>query len=189
MHIQMARAIRESDPEALLGMSEPWNWYGETSFDDLARPFNTILGREDDIAIQQLGASIKGGSDDLVDIIGLNFYGSHGKDEDWPLHKIILEAQRRFPHKRIVIGETSFGFETHLYTAETWAEHVDTEVEIANSLGARVDVIFWAPFIDLFGDHLKPMPGGLVWLLPDDPSYTRYFDPHVAARFKRNLPE
>jgi hypothetical protein len=162
--IAMAEAIKKEDSEAKIVMSEPWNWREGSHFAEFIRPFKDTLH--------------------LLDSVGLNFYTEYAFNHGFPLHEILLEARRQFPEKEIHIAETSFGYEPHLYTAETWAELIDKEVQIANSKGANISSVFWAPLIDYFGEGGDPMPGGLIWIENGDTSYQRHWNSNLAKRFR-----
>ncbi len=185
MFNSMARAIKDVHPTARIGMSEPWNWFHPKSFEEFSHPFDITLGRYDAEADIELGMQIEGGHSDLLDIIGMNVYGNPGAKEGWPLHKIFLEARKRYPEKEIIISETSHGYETHLYTAETWATYIDTELAIANASGANIHDVYWAPFVDYISYGFEPLPGGLVRLERDGSRLKRHWDPELATRFKK----
>ena len=101
MLIAMARAVREADPEAEIALNEPWAWHPQVSLHDQARPFFTLLGYPDPVAVEETGSDDWGGSEDLLQIVGLNFYNNWGVAQGWPLSRLLLEARRQFPDKSL----------------------------------------------------------------------------------------
>lgn len=135
----MAHAVRMHDASAAVTASEPWNaWPDGPSLDELQAAFDEVAH--------------------VVDIVGLNIYGM----QPTPPWQLLVEARRRFPDKRLVVSETSHGFEADRFTAGQWLGIMDHAIRYANDHGARVERGYWAPFVDLVGDHGRPLPGGLV---------------------------
>jgi hypothetical protein len=182
MQIAMARAIREVDPGAPLAMSEPWNWDTALPLADQARPFNTLLGQPDPVAVRETGCDAWGGHPSLLDVVGLNFYLERGREHGWPLARLLLEARRQFPEQRLVVGETSNCRCAARHSVASWLSHIDEQVECANAAGARIDIVTWAPVITL-GDFESghPAPGAWVTWDRDDLCRRRSWDPELAA--------
>lgn len=179
--VAMARAIREADPAAAIALNEPWAWHPHVSLHDQARPFFTLLGRPDPIAVQETGSDAWGGSEELLNIIGLNFYNNWGEAKKWPLSRLLLEARRHFPDKRIIMGETGNCHFSHCNTVADWLRLIDTQVETANAQGANVEAVTWAPILTLGDfDWGQPAPGAWVTWEAGDPSRKRQWDPAVA---------
>ena len=182
----IARAVKSADPTAVIALSEPWAWHPHVSLFDQSRPFSTLLGREDSVAKRELGTDQLGGGESLLDTIGLNFYNNWGVDHGWPLHKLLLEARKYYPDKRIVMGETGNCHFSHCFTVRNWLEILDEQVELANSQGAAIEAVTWAPILTLGDfDWGKPAPGAWVTWDPDDPSRKRTWDPEVASVVRR----
>jgi hypothetical protein len=182
MQIAMARAIREVDPGTPLVMSEPWNWDPRLSLTDQARPFNTVLGQPDPVAVRETGWDVWGGDPSLLNVAGLNFYLDRGVEHGWPLARLLLEARRQLPGQRLVVGETSNCRCSKLHSVASWLRYVDEQVERANAAGARIEIVTWAPVIALGDfDWGEPAPGAWVTWDPNDPGRRRSWDPQVAA--------
>ena len=179
--VAIAKAVKDADSEAVIALSEPWAWHPRVSLLDQSRPFSTLLGRPDPTAARETGTDQWGGDESLLDIIGLNFYNNWGVEQGWPLHRLLLEARRYFPNKRIVMGETGNCHFSHCFTTQAWLELLDEQVERANSQGAGVESVTWAPILTLGDfDWGKPAPGAWVTWDPDDPARKRNWDPKVA---------
>ncbi|HZO88292.1 MAG TPA: hypothetical protein VFB38_08125 [Chthonomonadaceae bacterium] len=181
MLVGMARAVKEADPAAQIALSEPWAWHPHVSLRDQARPFFTLLGHPDPTAAQETGIEDWGGEDSLLQVIGLNFYNNWGVEHSWPLSRLLLEARRQFPDKRIVMGETGNCHFSDCYTVAGWLQLIDEQVELANSQGARIEAVTWVPILTLGDfDWGKPAPGAWVTWDADDPQRRRHWDPEVA---------
>ena len=181
MLVRMARAVREADPAAAIGLNEPWAWHPHVSLYDQARPFFTLAGRHDPVAIQETGTEAWGGREDLLQIVGLNFYNNWGVDQKWPLSRLLLEARRQFPDKRIILGETGNCHFSDRHSVRDWLELIDAQVEAANAEGANVETVTWAPILTLGDfDTGKPAPGAWVTWDEDDPQRRRQWDPNMA---------
>jgi hypothetical protein len=182
MLVEMARAVKAADSGAIVALSEPWAWHPHVSLKDQGRPFFTLLGRHDPAAERELGTASFGGSPELLDLIGLNFYNNWGEPEGWPLHRLLLEARRQFPECRLAMGETGNCHFPDRYSVETWLRLLDDEVEHANAGGARVEMVVWAPVLTLGDfDWGLPAPGAWVTWDPDDPDLRRRWDPAIAS--------
>ena len=181
MLVAMARAVREADPQAEILLSEPWAWHPHVSLSDQSRPFATVLGRPDPVARAETGSDDWGGDSRLLDIVGLNFYNNWGVDQSWPLRRLLLEARRTFPDRRIIMGETGNCHFSDCHTVAGWLELLDEQVEQANARGAGVQVVTWAPILTLGDfDWGHPAPGAWATWDPDDPRRRRHWDPEVA---------
>src|ERR1051325_5473878 len=78
MLVAMARGVKEADPAATVALSEPWAWHPHVSLEDQGRPFNTLLGRPDPVAVKETGSDDWGGDPSRLQVIGLNFYNNWG---------------------------------------------------------------------------------------------------------------
>jgi hypothetical protein len=106
MLVSMAKAVKQADRDADIALSEPGAWHPHVSLEDQGRPFNTLLGRNDPVAVRETGSDDWGGAPSLLQIVGLNFYNNWGAEHLWPLSRLLLEARRQYPDQRIFIGET-----------------------------------------------------------------------------------
>jgi hypothetical protein len=187
MLVAMARAVREADPDVPIALNEPWAWHPRVTLRDQARPFFTLLGLPDPEAARETGSDAWGGRDDLLQIVGLNFYNNWGVDHGWPLKRLLQRARRQFPQKRIIIGETGNCHFSECHTVEAWLRLIDEQVEAANAKGAKVETVTWAPVLTLGDfDYGRPAPGAWVTWDADDPARKRHWDPAV-ARAVRNF--
>ena len=185
MLVEMARAVKRSDPAATVALSEPWAWHPHVSLEDQGRPFFTLLGRHDPVAEREIGDATFGGTPELLDVIGLNFYNNWGEAEGWPLHRLLLEARRQFPKQRLWLGETGNCHFADRHSVEGWLTLVDEQVQLANAQGARVETVVWAPVLTLGDfDWGQPAPGAWVSWDPDDPARRRHWDPTVARAIR-----
>jgi hypothetical protein len=181
MLVAMARAAHEADPETPIALNEPWAWHPHVSLPDQARPFFTLLGAPDAVAVRETGTDRWGGDPSLLQIAGLNFYNNWGEPEGWPLHRLLLEARRELPDRRIMLGETGNCHFPDRFSVADWLRLMDEEVERANAEGARVEVVTWAPVLTLGDfDWGRPAPGAWVSWDVDDPKRHRFWDPDVA---------
>jgi len=186
MLASIARAIRDSDPGAVIALSEPWAWHPHVSLKDQSRPFQTLLGRRDRIAERETGIKDWGGREDLLDVIGLNFYNNWGEPQGWPLSRLLLQARTDFPDKRIVMGETGNCHFSDCHTVAAWLDLIDLQVEEANRQGARIEAVTWAPILTLGDfDWGKPAPGAWVTWDPDDPKRKRHWTPETVQAVRR----
>jgi hypothetical protein len=177
MLVAMARAVREADPAVEIALSEPWAWHPHVSLEEQSRPFTTLLGRPDPVAVKETGDPGWGGNESLLQVVGLNFYNNWGVDQGWPLSRLLLEARRQFPKQKLVMGETGNCHFSDCHTVAGWLELLDTEVERANAAGADVRVVTWAPILTLGDfDWGHPAPGAWVTWDADDPQRRRRWD-------------
>jgi hypothetical protein len=188
--VEMARAVRDADPEATIALSEPWAWHPELALEDQGRPFNTLLGRPDPVAAREIGDDSWGGAPHLLDVVGLNFYNDWGVEHGWPLSRLLLEARRQYPESRLAIGETGNCHFAECHTVAGWLELIAGEVDVANALGARVETVTWAPILTLGDfDWGGPAPGAWVTWDADDPRRTRRWDPETARAVREFVEE
>jgi hypothetical protein len=181
MLINIAGAIKTADPDADIALSEPWAWHPHMSLEDQGRPFNTLLGHRDPVAVRETGSDDWGGDASLLQIIGLNFYNNWGVEHDWPLSRLLLEARRRYPEQRLFMGETGNCHFSECHTVAGWLELLNEQVELANAEGARVETVTWAPVLTLGDfDWGRPAPGAWVTWELEDPERRRHWDPDVA---------
>lgn len=181
MLVAMARAVKEADPGATIALNEPWAWHPHVPLEDQGRPFNTLLGRADPVALRETGSDEWGGRSDLLDIVGLNFYNNWGVDQGWPLSRLILEARRQYPDQRLMIGETGNCHFSDCHTVADWLHLLDEQIKIANEEGAKLEAVTWAPVLTLCDfDWGCPAPGAWVTWDADDPARRRHWDPKVA---------
>lgn len=186
MLVAVARAIREADPDAVIALSEPWAWHPHVSLRDQSRPFQTLLGRPDPTAVRETGSDDWGGREDLLQVIGLNFYNNWGEPEGWPLSRLLLQARHDFPDKRIVMGETGNCHFSDCHTVAGWLELIDRQVEEANQKGARIEAVTWAPVLTLGDfDWGRPAPGAWVTWDPDDPKRERRWTKETVRAVRR----
>ncbi len=186
MLVAMARGVREADPDAVIALSEPWAWHPHISLDDQGRPFDTLLGRPDAVARREVGPGGWGGDPSLLQVVGLNFYNNWGIDHGWPLSRLLLEARRRYPEQRLMIGETGNCHFSDCHTVDAWLSLIGEQVEEANRQGAGVEAVTWAPILTLGDfDWGHPAPGAWVTWDADDPSRRRHWDPGVAREVRR----
>jgi hypothetical protein len=151
------------------------------ALEDQGRPFNTLLGRPDPVAVRETGSDNWGGALSLLQIVGLNFYNNWGVDQGWPLERLLLEARRYFPEQRLIIGETSNSHFSDRFTVAAWLELIDEQVELANGKGARVETVTWSPILTLGDfDWGHPAPGAWVTWELSDPERRRRWEKQVA---------
>ena len=182
MTISIARALKKADPAGEIALSEPWAWLPHLSLEDQGRPFNTLLGRSDPVAVRETGSDNWGGDPSLLQIVGLNFYNNWGVEQGWPLSRLLLEARRQYPDQRIFMGETGNCHFSDCHTVAGWLELLDEQIQLANSQGAGVEVVTWAPILTLGDfDWGHPAPGAMVTWDTHDPRRRRHWDPEVAC--------
>jgi|GEM_PF-2449154 len=136
MIIEASKAVLEVKPDAILIIPEPWHATDNNSEDDQAAVLDTVLGLRD----PELG-----GREDLVTMIGLNHY----RDSTLPpFHRLLMNAQKRWPTKELWITETS-GPPTGWQQAE-WFWWMMAEARLAIMSGANISVFTWAPAISMY---------------------------------------
>lgn len=137
--IASARVLR--DFKINVALSEPFGL--ETPLNDQARPFLTLLGHDDKVAEENNSHSFKNGRDDLLQILGLNYYRLD-------TIKSTTEELRAFlPYKEILIAETGNCHNQHI-SPDEWLTSLD-------NLGKVVDTVIWSPAVEMsnfeFGDE------------------------------------
>jgi hypothetical protein len=189
MLITIARQIRNADPAIDIALSEPWAWHPHVSLPDQGRPFNTLLGRPDPVAVRETGSDNWGGDPSLLQIVGLNFYNNWGAHQGWPLSRLLLEARRHYPEQRLFMGETGNCHFSDCHTVNGWLDLLDEQIEEANRQGAGVEVVTWAPILTLGDfDWGHPAPGAMVTWEAHDPKRQRHWKPELAEAVRRYSP-
>ena len=176
----MTRAIREADSTTLIMLSKPWNWDAELSLAYQARPFATLLGCPEPVAVRETGSDTWGGDPSLLQIVGLNFYNNWGVAQGWPVARLLLEARRHFPDQQIIFNATSNAHFADRHTIAGWLQLIDEQVELYDAQGADVQAVTWAPILTLGDfDWGHPAPGAWVTWEPDDAQRRRHRDAEV----------
>lgn len=153
--IAASKAIQNVKPDAIFVLPEPWHASKTHSEDYQAAVIDTVLGLRD---------AHLGGDDSLITIIGLNHY----RDTTLPpLHRLIMNAAKRYPHKPLWITETS-GPPTGWQQTE-WFWWMLAEVRLANLAGVPIAVFTWAPAISMYdwGDETIQLENG-IWIIEED---------------------
>ncbi|MFN8528567.1 MAG: beta-galactosidase [Anaerolineae bacterium] len=157
MIIDASKAVLEIRPEALLVLPDPWHATDTNPEDNQSAVFDTVMGLRD----PELG-----GEDRLVSVIGLNHY----RDSTLPpLHRLLINAGKRFPHKPIWLTETS-GPPVGWQQTE-WFWWMMSEVRLANIAGVKTPVFTWAPVISMYDwvDETVQLHNG-IWIIDTDGS-------------------
>ncbi len=155
MVIEASKAILEVKPAAILIIPEPWHATDNNREDDQAAVLDTILGLRD----PELG-----GCSELVTIIGLNHY----RDSTLPpFHRLLINAQKRWPTKQLWVTETS-GPPTGWQQTE-WFWWMLAETRLAAMGGANVAVFTWAPAISMYDwiDENQQLHNG-IWIIDEN---------------------
>jgi hypothetical protein len=155
MIITASQAILDVRPAAQLILPEPWHATDRVAEDEQAAVIDTVLGLRDPEA---------GGSSQYITVIGLNHY----RDSTLPpFHRLILNAQKRWPDKPLWFTETS-GPPTGWQQAE-WFWWMLAETRLANIAGADIPVFTWAPAISMYDwvDETKHLANG-IWVIEAD---------------------
>jgi hypothetical protein len=134
--IQASKAILEVTPDAVLVLPEPWHTLADKTEADQAAILDTVLG---------LRNSELGGSRELVTFIGLNHYRDRTVP---PFHRLLENAQRRWPDKTLWLTETS-GPPTGWKQSE-WFWWMMAETRLAKLSGVNLPVFTWAPIISMY---------------------------------------
>ncbi len=100
---------------------------------------------------RQFAATDKLVQADLVDVVGINYYPHTARTA---LRKVLLKTWRRYG-KPILLSETSWhdGHPVHHrrypgFDKRSWFRHVEQEISVAQSLGAKVVGLCWYPVVD-----------------------------------------
>jgi hypothetical protein len=155
MIIEASRAILEVKPDAVLVLPEPWHATDKNPEDLQAAVLDTVLGLRD----PELG-----GCSEYVTIIGLNHY----RDSTLPpFHRLLINAQKRWPAKQLWVTETS-GPPTGWQQTE-WFWWMLAETRLAIKEGVDIPVFTWAPAISMFDwvDETLQLPNG-IWILDEE---------------------
>jgi hypothetical protein len=115
--IAIAKGLRSADRHAQTMLAEPYGM-GHMSYDDMSRPFNTILGRYDEVAEREGCDTWKQGHEGLLDVIGLDIY------EPRLIAPMLSEARNRYPGKQVVVAETA-NTQLVCHPAEWWGRFED----------------------------------------------------------------
>jgi hypothetical protein len=153
--IEASKAILEVRPDAILIIPEPWHATDNNPEDDQAAVLDTVLGLRD----PELG-----GCTDLVTIIGLNHY----RDSTLPpFHRLLMNAQKRWPTKQLWVTETS-GPPTGWQQTE-WFWWMLAETRLAAMAGANIAVFTWAPAISMYDwvDEDQQLHNG-IWIIDEN---------------------
>lgn len=155
MIVEASKAILEVKPDAALIIPEPWHATDRIPEEEQAAVLDTVLGlREPEL----------GGCSELVTIIGLNHY----RDSTLPpFHRLLLNAQKRWPDKTLWVTETS-GPPTG-WQQEEWFWWMLAETRLAMMSGANIDVFTWAPAISMYDwlDEAVQLHNG-IWILDEN---------------------
>ena len=200
LKVQLARAaiaamdaVRSVDPAARFVHADPVI----NVLTDLARPWQAPQAEGHRQAQFQgwdlIGGRIWpqiGGREDLLDIVGVNYYHNnqwiHGGppiDRNHPrykpLHRILAETYARYG-RPLFIAETGIEGDDR----PAWLSMVATEVARARAIGVPVEGICLYPILDHPGwDDERPCPNGLIHTIPGRP--LRRADPAYAAELDR----
>ena len=155
MIIEASKSILAVKPDAVMVIPEPWHATDRISEDYQAAVLDTVLGLCD----PELG-----GCNDLVTIIGLNHY----RDSTLPpFHRLLINAQKRWPTKQLWITETS-GPPKGWQQAE-WFWWMLTETRLAAMSGINIPVFTWAPAISMYDwvNEKVQLHNG-IWILDEN---------------------
>lgn len=145
--IYTALGLKDGDPSCKIALAEPWNFNDSLPFEDQARPFNTLLFKEEPHQ-DKIGFLTRRGDKDLLDIIGLNMYATHNMAHS------IKEARRLFPDKEIHITETGNCHNPHI-SIQDWDNLIEQAIKES---GVEVSQVCWSPAIQMF-DFENQHPG------------------------------
>lgn len=180
--IAAIRAIRAMDPSARFVQPEPLirisidprDHSRDLVADSMAAAAHTAAQFESWDMLAGLRAPELGGSSDLLDIIGVNYYWNNqwihggpnapaGHLQHYPLHTMLYELWERY-HRPILITET--GAEAN--AAVGWLGYVGAEVRQAQRMGASIVGICLYPVMDYPGwDDERHCPCGLIEASPE----------------------
>ncbi|MBW4655915.1 MAG: glycosyltransferase family 4 protein [Kaiparowitsia implicata GSE-PSE-MK54-09C] len=170
--IAAMHAIRDVDPRARFVHSDPAInvvndpgrhhefWAAEGHRQAQYQSWDMIAG----MAWPQLG-----GSPDLLDIVGVNYYFNNqwihggppidmGHPQYRPLHRLLMEIQGRYG-RPILLAETGIEFDRR----PAWLAYVANELELARAKGVRMEGLCLYPVLNHFGwDDDRPCQNGLL---------------------------
>lgn len=155
MIIAASRAILEVRPDAELVLPDPWHAPDHFSEDAQAAVLDTVMGLRDPHL---------GGSDELVTVIGLNHY----RDSTIPpLHRLFLNARKRWQDKPIWFSETSGPPKG--WQQNEWFWWMLAETRLANQQGADIPIFTWAPALSMYDwwDETLHLPNGIYRIEAD----------------------
>jgi hypothetical protein len=155
MIIEASKSILEIKPDAVLVIPEPWHATDRISEEDQAAVLDTVLGLRDPHL---------GGCHGLVTIIGLNHY----RDSTLPpFHRLLINAQKRWPSKQLWITETS-GPPQGWAQAE-WFWWMLAETRLAAMSGIHIPVFTWAPAISMYDwVHERVQLHNGIWIIGEN---------------------
>jgi hypothetical protein len=154
MIIEASRTILDIKPDAALIIPEPWHATDTNPEENQAAVLDTVMGRRD----PELG-----GCSELVSMIGLNHY----RDSTLPpFHRLLINAQKRWPDKQLWITETS-GPPAGWQQAE-WFWWMLAEARLAAIHGIDIPVFTWAPAISMYDwvDEEVQLHNG-IWIIDE----------------------
>jgi hypothetical protein len=154
MIIEASKAVLDVKPDAVLIIPEPWHATDRSPEDEQAAVLDTVLGLRD----PQLG-----GCDDLVSMIGLNHY----RDSTLPpFHRLLINAQKRWPDKQLWITETSGP--PRGWQQTEWFWWMMAEARLAAMSGIDIPVFTWAPAISMYDwvEEEVQLHNG-IWIIDD----------------------
>ena len=117
---------------------------------DQARPFATVLGQHDPVAVDNHCYTWQQGHPALLDIVGLNIYF----ENDIP--GMLAAARRLFPGKEIVVAETANIYRPDCHHPALWWAKFET-------LNEPDLEVCWNPGLNMLTHELgEPMHGNLL---------------------------
>ncbi|MGI4736673.1 MAG: hypothetical protein ACRYG7_15985 [Janthinobacterium lividum] len=160
--IAIAKGLKAGDPTCHTAMSEPWGWDLTVPWADQARPFATILGQPDEVAVAHDCFTWQQGHAGLLDIVGLNIYFEND------IAGMLAAARRLFPAQRVVVAETGNLLRPDCHPPALWWAKFE-------ALGEPDLEVNWSPGLTMLTHELgEPMAGNLLsedgtthWLRPD----------------------
>lgn len=142
--ISSAKVLREYDMKVAL--SEPFGV--ETPITDQARPFLNVLGWKDEKASELGYKFYEEGNNDLLQILGLNYYRLDTIKSTTEELKVLL------PDKEIIFAETGNCHNADISEGE-WLSYI-------NSLGKLTDVVIWSPAVEMSNFEFGEPVGGYL---------------------------
>ncbi len=169
------RAIRQVDPRARFVQAEPIIHISAEDEADVDRAAMHTASQYEawDMLAGRRDAEL-GGSEDMLDVIGVNFYWNNqwihegdrtppGHGQHRPLHRMLFEIWQRYG-RPIVVTETGAEEGADL----GWLGYIAAEVRQALRMGVQVEGICLYPVMDYPGwDDGRHCPCGLIEASPD----------------------
>ena len=160
--IAIAQGLKAGDPSCRTAMSEPWGWDPTVPWADQARPFATILGQPDEVAVANNCFTWQQGHAGLLDIVGLNIYFEND------IAGMLAAARQLFPAQRVVVAETGNLLRPDCHPPALWWAKFEALAEPDLEVN-------WSPGLTMLTHELgEPMAGNLLsedgtthWLRPD----------------------